>query len=92
MVSSRHALDEFDVSVFGEKENNKFVIKEKKDWGYFKDDRTGNYLRFKAKGQEELTLSGESQGNHFQCRIPKVLAESEPIDHTFVGFSLAELL
>ena len=69
MVSSRSVFGEFDMSVFSSKDVHSIEVKEKKDWGYFKDDISGNYLRFKSKKATTLTLVGKGKQSQVTCTV-----------------------
>lgn len=69
LLSSRLAFGEFDLSVFSMKDVSSIEVKEKKDWGYFKDDTNGNYLRFKSKQANSLTLIGKGKQQKIKCTV-----------------------
>ena len=69
LVSSRLAFGEVDMTVFSRKEVSSIEVREKKDWGYFKDDTNGNYLRFKSKQASTLTLTGKSKNQKVSCTV-----------------------
>lgn len=61
LVSFQYLYKEIDCFVFNDgKSETKVSIREKFDWGISKNDASGNYLRFKSKKLDNITMIIES--------------------------------
>jgi hypothetical protein len=76
----------------GPKES-RLSIAENKAWGYFKQDIDANYLRFKAKALQQVTVNSQLPSQNTTCTIGKADLQSfKPFSTIKDGYSLEELL